>query len=81
MTATGRGAASVPITVSPDNASPAPAGHKCGRRTNACSPSVTSEIARTDADQGALGRQAHAASNCSACDILHKRPEIRRSVT
>ena len=47
MTATGRGAASVPITVSPDNASPAPAGHKCGRKTNACSPSVTSEIART----------------------------------
>ena len=45
MTAIGRGAASVPITVSPDNARPAPAGHKCGRSTNAWSPSVTSEIA------------------------------------
>ena len=78
MTATGCGAASVPITVSPDNASPAPAGHKCGRNTKAWSPSVTSEIAMTAPIRSALGRQAHARADCSACDILHKRPEIRR---
>ena len=47
MTATGRGAASVAITVSPDKASPAPAGHILGRSTNAWSPSVMRAIAMT----------------------------------
>ena len=46
MTATGRGAASVPITVSPVSASPGPAGHKCGRSTAACSASVTTDAPR-----------------------------------
>ena len=53
MTATGRGAASVPITVSPDSASPAPAGHRCGRRTTACRPSVTQRKRQHGADQRA----------------------------
>ena len=35
MTATGRGAASVLITVSPERASPAPAGQRWGRNTKA----------------------------------------------
>jgi hypothetical protein len=47
MTATGRGAASIPMTVSPDKASPAPAGQECGRNTSTCSPSVTSDTAST----------------------------------
>ena len=71
MTETGRGAARTPITVSPDTAKPAPAGHKCGRRTSACNPSTTSEIAmapRTTV-RSAFSRITR---DCSACDILHK---------
>ena len=60
MTATGRGAASVPNTVSPDSASPAPAGHKRGRSTNACSPSVTSDSARMAPTTSRSAGSAHA---------------------
>ena len=78
MTATGRGAASAPNTVSPDNASPAPAGHKCGRSTNACKPSVIERNRQDGADRTRSDEWPHARADCSACDILHKRHEIRR---
>ena len=47
ITATGRGSAIVPMTVSPETARPAPAGHRCGRRTKAWTTSVTADRAST----------------------------------
>ena len=47
MTATGRGSDSIPMTFSPETASPAPAGHKCGRKTKVWTTRVAAEKAST----------------------------------
>ena len=45
MTATGRGSDNIPMTFSPETASPAPAGHRCGRRTAAWTTSAAADRA------------------------------------
>ena len=60
MTETGRGAAACANTVSPDNARPGPAGHKRGRKTNACKPSVIEREHEHGAHDDALEHQPHA---------------------